>query len=183
MRGLFAVRRPLVLTRGDKNFIPFQKVVCDILCVPETSVDGYNYALGFTCYNTSYVHIHLIHTKDEAPPTHPEKFLSSIRRRGFSVEILRSNSNVVFKSANWKETMRQFDAEPTYANPYTPTENGLRERAWSIIMPTAHALMKATHAPAKVLKLRRYARLKHTQRDIPQWSRWSSIDSRDMAEI
>lgn len=54
-----------------------------------------------------------------------------------------------FKSVDWRETLQQYDAQPSYANPYTPTENGLQERTWGIIMPAAQALMKTTEAPRK----------------------------------
>jgi hypothetical protein len=49
----------------NKNFLPFEKVGCDIWSHSTISVRGYYHILGFTCYTTGYLTFYLMKTKDE----------------------------------------------------------------------------------------------------------------------
>ena len=57
------------------------------------------------------------------------------------------DSDAVFKSEDWRELLGQYTVTAEYANPYTPTENGLQERTWGMLMPIMEAMMHTAQLP------------------------------------
>ena len=63
------------------------------------------------------------------------------------MDYLRLDSDAVFKSADWREILGQYTVTAGYSNPYTPTENGLQERTWGMVIPAAPAMLRTTGLP------------------------------------
>ena len=102
--------------------------------------------LGFTCYAISFAYLFFMKTKDEAP-SHLERYLQLITARGFGVERIRMDSDTIFKSEDMRELLGQYMVTAEYANPHTPTENGLQERTWGMLMPVMEAMLQTAQLP------------------------------------
>ena len=131
---------------SDRKMKPLSKVGCDIWSHKVASINGYYYILGFTCYSTSYAVIYRMRTKDEAP-RYLQQFLAWAYREHHPVHEIRCDSDAVFKGRDFREVAHQSDTAISYSAPYTPTENGLQERTWGIIMPMVRAMLSTAELP------------------------------------
>ena len=141
-----AVRRPSGRGTTVRTNAPFSHVGCDIWCHSTASIHGYHYVLGFTDYRTRWANAYLMRTKDEAP-THLASYLRWVRNLHYNVEHIRCDSDTVFKGADWCTILQEDGIDITYSAPYTPSENGLAERTWGIVMTRAKAMLATSGLP------------------------------------
>ena len=50
----------------NRDFLPFEKVGCDIWSHSTVSIRGFHHVIGFTCYKTGYLNLYLMRTKDQS---------------------------------------------------------------------------------------------------------------------
>ena len=99
--------------------------------------------LGFTCYNTGFLNVYLMKTKDQSPEV-LEQYLKWITWQNRTV---RCDPDPVFKGEEFDEVAKSFHVDLIYLAPYTPTQNTMQERRWGIISPPARAMLRTASLP------------------------------------
>jgi hypothetical protein len=79
-------------------------------------------------------------TKDESPSM-ADKYLRWVTSSNYKVKHMRCDSDAVFRGEAFKETLEDFNVEPSYSAPYTPTQNTIQERQCGIITPYVRAML------------------------------------------
>ncbi len=141
-----STRTPSGNQSTSRDYMPFEKVGCDIRCHSIASIRGFHYVLGLTCYKTSYTVIYLMKTKDEAPLM-VDKYLRWVTKSNYQVVHMRCDSGPVFKGDAFRDTIQDFNVDPSYSALYTPTQNTIQERQWGVITPYVRDMLHTSQLP------------------------------------
>ena len=80
----------------DRDFLPFEKVGCDIWSHSTPSIRGFYHLLGFTCYRTGHLNVYLMKTKDQSAAM-LEEYLRWLFAQNRKVVYMRCDSDPIFK--------------------------------------------------------------------------------------
>ena len=140
------VRLPSGNGTTDRDFLPFEKVGCDIWSHSTASVRGFYHLLGFTCYKTGHLNVYLMKTKDQSMEM-LERYLRWIVGQNKKIIQMRCDSDPIFKEEDFNMIAESYQVKLTYSAPYTPTQNTIQERRWGIITPPARAMLHTAGLP------------------------------------
>jgi hypothetical protein len=110
-----------------------------------TSPSGSRYAIIFVDDYSRYRRVYFLRTRDQALDAF-RQYLSLIKttsKTTLEVERLHTDNAGEYKSAAFTEFCESRGVRLSYSSPHTPSQNGIAERSWRIIVESARTMMLA----------------------------------------
>ncbi|MBL4769566.1 MAG: DDE-type integrase/transposase/recombinase, partial [Planctomycetes bacterium] len=140
-----STRMSVPKTSAARTAPPCQLLYADMAGPLEvTTAGGFRFALTFVDDNTRFAWTYLLKRKSDAAAA-----LAQLRRHrhvvnGLRGTTLQTDSDAVFKSAEFRDTVFDFSMKQRFSPPHTQAKNGAVERLFRTLFNTTRALLFAS---------------------------------------